>query len=329
MSAPKIIAVSGVKNSGKTTLLEKLIPALRKRGISCAAFSQLVFTPDSVYYIPIASIDSVGFVTPENKYRPEVRRIEGELRSYVISQNEHTILFSSGIPVNIMPKMGDKLVTLEMSDVQLMKRLISNVCEIGGSAVNRGQLTQEEWDRFDKRISVLADAPLYFADTPGLSIGEFRAIAKRLVRERDVKAIFIDYLQLMNYQGKRFSTRQEEVGEISRSLKGIAKELEIPIIVLSQMNREVENREGLEGKRPRLSDLRESGAIEQDADLVLFLYRPEYYGIMTDDQCRSLIGKTELIIAKHRKGATKTAPGLLMTFRNEYTRFDDEEDAPF
>ena len=219
--------------------------------------------------------------------------------------------------------------TLEMSGVQLIKRLFSNVCEIEGSKVNRGQLTQEEWDRFDKRISSLEQAPLYIADTPGLNVGDFRVKAMRLVKEKEVKIIFVDYLQLMNYNGKRFSTKQEEIGAISNTLKSIAKELGIPIVVLSQLNRAVENRDGLDGKRPRLSDLRESGSIEQDADLVLFLYRPEYYGIIYDEKGENLIGKAEVIVAKHRRGATKISPGIMMTYEKEFTRFEDEEMASF
>jgi len=133
----------------------------------------------------------------------------------------------------------------------------------------------------------------------------------------------IDYLQLMNANGMRFSSRQEEVSTISRSLKGLAKELDIPILALSQLNRGVESREGLEGKRPQLSDLRESGAIEQDADMVLFVHRPEYYHIYQDDNGRDLHGMAQIIIAKHRKGATGD---VLLTFRGEYTRFENPED---
>jgi replicative DNA helicase len=133
----------------------------------------------------------------------------------------------------------------------------------------------------------------------------------------------IDYLQLMNANGMRFSSRQEEVSTISRSLKGLAKELDVPILALSQLNRGVESREGLEGKRPQLSDLRESGAIEQDADMVLFVHRPEYYHIYQDDNGRDLHGMAQIIIAKHRKGATGD---VLLTFRGEYTRFENPDE---
>ena len=132
----------------------------------------------------------------------------------------------------------------------------------------------------------------------------------------------IDYLQLMNASGMRFGSRQEEVSKISQSLKGLAKELDIPILALSQLNRTVENREGLDGKRPQLSDLRESGAIEQDADMVLFVHRPEYYHIVEDDKGNDLRGMAQIIIAKHRKGATGD---VLLKFRGEFTRFQDPE----
>ena len=178
-------------------------------------------------------------------------------------------------------------------------------------------------ERLDKQVNTLLGAPLYIDDTPGLSVFELRTKARRLVREHGVKIIMIDYLQLMNANGMRFSSRQEEVSTISRSLKGLAKELDIPILALSQLNRGVESREGLEGKRPQLSDLRESGAIEQDADMVLFVHRPEYYHIYQDDNGRDLHGMAQIIIAKHRKGATGD---VLLTFRGEFTRFENPED---
>ena len=214
--------------------------------------------------------------------------------------------------------------SLEMSNQQLVNRLLSNVCEIEGKKILNGQLQPDEWERLDKRVNMLLGAPIYVDDTPGLSVFELRTKARRLVREHDVKIIMIDYLQLMNANGMRFSSRQEEVSTISRSLKGLAKELNIPIIALSQLNRGVESREGLEGKRPQLSDLRESGAIEQDADMVLFVHRPEYYHIYQDDNGRDLHGMAQIIIAKHRKGATGD---VLLNFRGEFTRFENPDDS--
>jgi len=213
--------------------------------------------------------------------------------------------------------------SLEMSQEQLGDRLVSNVTNIEGNKIQKGQLSNADIVIYDKGITPLLHAPMYIDDTPGLSVFELRTKARRLVREHGVKLIIIDYLQLMNANGMRFSSRQEEVSKISRSLKGLAKDLDIPIIALSQLNRGVENREGLEGKRPQLSDLRESGAIEQDADMVLFVHRPEYYHIYQDDKGHDLHGMAQIIIAKNRKGATGD---VLLTFRGEFTRFENPED---
>ena len=213
--------------------------------------------------------------------------------------------------------------SLEMSAVQLTKRLFSNVCEIPGNSILRGNLHQSEWDKVDKIIPLFLKAPLYIDDTDDLTIGAFRAKAKRLVKEKGVKIIFVDYLQLMHSGGQHYNSRQEEVAAIAGKLKSVAKELQIPIVALSQLNRGVESRQGLEGKRPQLSDLRESGAIEQFADLVLFVHRPEYYHIYQDDQGRDLRGMAQIIIAKHRKGSNDD---VLLTFRGEFTRFEDEDD---
>ena len=216
--------------------------------------------------------------------------------------------------------------SLEMNSVQLVNRIISNVCSISGTKILRGDLTADEWERFDKNIQKLSGAPLFVDDTPGLSIFELRTKARRLVREHDVKIIMIDYLQLMNANGMRFNSRQEEVSTISRSLKGLAKELNIPILALSQLNRTVEQREGPDGKVPQLSDLRESGAIEQDADMVLFVHRPEYYHIYEDANGNDMHGMAKIIIAKHRKGATAD---VTLRFRGEFTRFANPDDEDF
>ncbi|MDR1121784.1 MAG: replicative DNA helicase [Dysgonamonadaceae bacterium] len=216
------------------------------------------------------------------------------------------------------------LFSLEMSNVQLVNRLIVNVCQIPGSKIKNGKLEQHEWKQLDVKIQELYNAQIYVDDTPSLSVFELRTKSRRLVREHGVKCIIIDYLQLMNASGMTFGSREQEVSTISRSLKGLAKELNIPIIALSQLNRGVEARVGNEGKRPQLSDLRESGAIEQDADMVCFIHRPEYYKIFTDEEGRDLTGKAEIIIAKHRNGATGH---ILLTFKSEYAKFQnlDEE----
>lgn len=215
------------------------------------------------------------------------------------------------------------LFSLEMSNVQLVNRLIVNVCEIPGEKIKSGQLAAYEWQQLDYKLKDLIDAPLYVDDTPSLSVFELRTKARRLVREHGVRILIIDYLQLMNASGMAFGSRQEEVSTISRSLKGLAKELNVPIIALSQLNRGVESREGIEGKRPQLSDLRESGAIEQDADMVCFIHRPEYYKIFQDDKGNDLRGMAEIIIAKHRNGATGD---VLLRFKGEFARFQNPDD---
>lgn len=234
--------------------------------------------------------------------------------------------FALSIAKNVAVDYGVPIgfFSLEMNNVQLVNRLISNVCEVSGRKILNGQLDPSDWERLDKRIGRLTDAPIYVDDTPGLSVFELRTKARRLVREKGVKIIMIDYLQLMNANGMKFGSRQEEVSTISRSLKGLAKELDIPVLALSQLSRNVENREGLEGKRPQLSDLRESGAIEQDADMVLFVHRPEYYHIYQDDHGNDLRGMAQVIIAKHRKGATGD---VTLTFKGAFTRFENPDES--
>ena len=212
--------------------------------------------------------------------------------------------------------------SLEMSNVQLVNRLIVNTCEIAGEKIKSGQLAEYEWQQLMERMKPLYQIPLYIDDTPSLSVFELRTKARRLVREHGVKMIIIDYLQLMNASGMQFGSREQEVSTISRSLKGLAKELNIPIIALSQLNRSVESRQG-DGKRPQLSDLRESGAIEQDADMVCFIHRPEYYKITEDDKGNDLRGLAEIIIAKHRNGAVGD---VRLRFKGEFARFQNLDD---
>jgi replicative DNA helicase len=218
------------------------------------------------------------------------------------------------------------IFSLEMSNVQLVNRLIVNVTEIPGEKIKSGQLRQDEWFQLDQRIKQLYDAPIFVDDTPSLSVFELRTKARRLVKEYKVKCIVIDYLQLMNASGMSYGSREQEVSIISRSLKGLAKELNIPIIALSQLNRGVENRsvkDDPNAKRPQLADLRESGAIEQDADIVCFIHRPEYYKIFEDTKGNDLRGKAEILIAKHRNGSTGD---ILLSFKHEYIRFQNLND---
>ena len=221
------------------------------------------------------------------------------------------------------------MFSLEMSNVQLVNRLLVNVCEIPGEKIKSGQLAPFEWRQFDMKSAELFGAPLYVDDTPSLSVFELRTKARRLVRDYGVKIIIIDYLQLMNASGMTYGSRQEEVSTISRSLKGLAKELNIPIIALSQLNRSVEQRtssnpDNPDNKRPQLSDLRESGAIEQDADMVCFIHRPEYYKLYKDNYGNDTRGIAEIIIAKHRNGAVGD---VRLRFTSEFARFSNIDDS--
>ena len=209
------------------------------------------------------------------------------------------------------------IFSLEMSKLQLVNRLLSNVCEISGDTIKNRRLDSIEWQRLDAKINQLYNAPLFIDDSPNLSILELRSKARRLVKEHNIKCIIVDYLQLMNADSSS-RIREQEVSLISRSLKALAKELNIPIIALSQLNRGVESRSGADGKRPLLSDLRESGAIEQDADIVCFIHRPEYYGIKEDSNGNDLTGMAEIIIAKHRNGITGD---VRLLFQKNYVRF--------
>lgn len=212
--------------------------------------------------------------------------------------------------------------SLEMSELQLVNRMISNVCEIEGSKIKSGQLSPVEWEQLIARIKNLNGAPLYIDDTASLSVFELQTKARRLVREHGVKFIIIDYLQLMNASGMKFGSREQEVSLISRSLKGLAKDLNIPIVALSQLNRSLESR--TDGKRPQLSDLRESGAIEQDADIVGFIHRPEYF-LRSDSDANGndIRGVAEFIVAKHRSGAIDD---IKLRFVAKYARFENWED---
>ena len=217
------------------------------------------------------------------------------------------------------------IFSLEMSNVQLVNRLIMNVCELEGDRIKTGKMSREEALRLNTKINIMKGKPLYLDDTPSLSIFELRSKARKLVREHGIKMIIIDYLQLMNAQGSSFGSREQEVSIISRNLKALAKELDLPIIALSQLNRGVEARQGVEGKTPQLSDLRESGAIEQDADMVCFIHRPEYYHLYNDDKTgKDLRGLAQIIVAKHRNGATDS---IWLRFRGKFAKFQNEEEA--
>ena len=212
------------------------------------------------------------------------------------------------------------IFSLEMSSVQLVNRLISAEAEIEGDKIKKGRLADHEWEQLVHKTSKLTEAPIFIDDTPALSILELRAKCRRLKSQHNIELIIIDYLQLMSGDSSKNSSgnREQEIASISRALKGIAKELNVPVIALSQLSRAVETRGG--DKRPQLSDLRESGSIEQDADMVMFLYRPEYYDITEDEEGMPTTGMGEVIISKHRNGSLEN---VKLKFIGRFTKFCD------
>lgn len=220
----------------------------------------------------------------------------------------------------VLKQVPVAVFSLEMSSLQLVNRLIAAETELGSEKIKSGKLEDWEWELFNRRIKNLENAPLYIDDTPALSVFEFRAKCRRLKMQYDIGVVIVDYLQLMTAGTDVRGNREQEVSTISRNLKAIAKEINVPIIALSQLNRSVESRDG---KRPQLSDLRESGAIEQDADMVMFIHRPEYYGITQDADGNSLIGVAEIIIAKHRNGSVGD---VQLAFKASLARFSDIEE---
>jgi len=210
--------------------------------------------------------------------------------------------------------------SLEMSAVELVTRLISSESNVPAEKLKKGSLTNYEWDAVTNKINNLIEAPIYIDDTPAISIFELRAKCRRLKQKHNIQMVFIDYLQLMQGSAEAKGNREQEISTISRQLKALAKELNIPILALSQLSRAVETRGGT--KKPILSDLRESGAIEQDADIVLFIYRPEYYKIEEDNK-GSTRGKADIIIAKHRNGPTDE---VRLRFINHLAKFTDDDE---
>lgn len=220
--------------------------------------------------------------------------------------------------------------SLEMSSVQLITRLISSETGLSSEKLRTGNLEPHEWEQLNVKVKGLEKAPLFIDDTPSLSIFDLRAKARRLASQHGIRLIVVDYLQLMTAGGsqKGGGNREQEISTISRNLKALAKELSIPVLALSQLSRAVETRGG--SKRPLLSDLRESGAIEQDADIVSFIYRPEYYKIdeWDDEERTPTEGQAELIIAKHRNGGLEN---LRLKFVGKLGKFEnlDDFDSPF
>ncbi len=217
-------------------------------------------------------------------------------------------------------KKAVAVFSLEMSAVQLVNRLIVAETELPSARIKNGRLREDEWKQLETKIKTLEDASIFIDDTPAISVFELRAKCRRLSAQHKLDIAIVDYLQLMTGP-KDAGSREQEVSNISRSLKSISKELNVPIIALSQLNRSVEVRSG--NKRPQLSDLRESGAIEQDADMVIFIHRPEKYGFTTLDNEMSSKGIAEIILAKNRNGPVDD---VLLRFREERAQFMDVED---
>lgn len=213
------------------------------------------------------------------------------------------------------------LFSLEMSAVQLVTRLISSESEISSEKIRKGDLHDSEWEILRVRTEKLAEAPIFIDDTPSLSIFDFKAKARRLKSQHNIELIIVDYLQLMKGDDKNIGNREQEISYISRSLKALAKELDVPVIALAQLSRAAERRNE---NRPQLSDLRESGSIEQDADMVGFIYRSEYYGIHEDEDGNSTQGVGEFIIQKHRNGPTDV---VKMRYQGEFTKFSNFSDS--
>ena len=231
--------------------------------------------------------------------------------------------------ISVQQKIPVAFFSLEMSSVQLITRLISSETGLTSDKLRTGKLADHEWQQLNIKVSDLESSPLFIDDSPSLTIFELRAKARRLSSSHGIKLIIIDYLQLMNIgSSNKAGNREQEISTISRNLKALAKELDIPVIALSQLSRAVETRGGT--KRPILSDLRESGAIEQDADIVSFLYRPEYYGISEwdDDMKTPSDGQGEFIVAKHRNGALDS---IKLKFIPNLGKFEDLGgfDSPF
>jgi len=222
--------------------------------------------------------------------------------------------------IGVKSRLPVAVFSLEMSKEQLVMRMLSSRSRVDSNRLRNGFLTPQDWPRLSVAAGELSEALIFIDDSPSISVLEIRAKARRLKAEHDVGIIIVDYLQLIRGRD-RVESRQQEISEISRSLKALAKELKVPVVALSQLSRAVETRGG--DRRPLLSDLRESGAIEQDADVVAFIYREEVYKKDDEDAAMSdIAGKAEILIRKQRNGPTGT---VYLTFLKEYTRFENQE----
>ena len=205
--------------------------------------------------------------------------------------------------------MTSAIFSLEMARNEIVMRLLSAESSIAFQSMRSGKMSDSDWQRLARKMSAISDSPLFIDDSPNLTISEIRAKCRRLKQKHDLKLVIVDYLQLMS-SGKRVESRQQEVSEFSRSLKLLAKELEVPVVAISQLNRSPEQRQD---KRPMLSDLRESGSLEQDSDVVMLIHREDAY-----DRESPRAGEADLIVAKHRNGPTST---VTVSFQGHYSRF--------
>ena len=263
---------------------------------------------------------STGFIDLDNK-------TAGLHNSDLIILAARPAMGKSAFAINLATNAAVKsnvpvvIFNLEMSKEQVGNRILCSEAMVDSNKVRTGQIEDEDWMKLANTLGSLSEAPIYIDDTPGISIMEIRAKCRKLKLEKDIGLIVIDYLQLIQGSGKKNASREQEISEISRSLKILAKELDVPVIALSQLSRGAEKRED---KRPMLSDLRESGAIEQDADIVIFLYRDDYYN--EDSEKKNI---AEVIIAKHRGGSTGTVDlawmGNYTKFANLDRRYSDED----
>jgi replicative DNA helicase len=279
---------------------------------------------EAIEQIEIASQREDGLSGVPSGFSELDRTTSGWQRSDMIilaarpSMGKTAFVLSMARNMAVMYNQGIVFFSLEMSAVQLVNRLILSETELDSKKIRSGKLESFEWEQLDYKIKDLAKARIFIDDTPAISLFELRSKCRKLKSKENIDLVIIDYLQLMAGPPETKGNREQEVSMISRGLKAIAKELNLPIIALSQLNRSVEMRSG--DKRPQLSDLRESGAIEQDADIVMFIHRPEKMGITQDEEGNSTRGLAQLIIAKHRNGEVKD---VNLRFREEFARFEE------
>lgn len=286
-------------------------------------------------FVPIGNLVKDSVMTVQNLYNKKTlltglssgykdldERLSGLQRSDLLvmaarpSMGKTSLALGIAENVGVVDKKAVAIFSLEMSKEQLVMRMLCSLARINAHKVRRGFLGESDFPELVKAAGKLSAAPIYIDDTPGISVMELRAKARRLKLKSKVELIIIDYLQLIQGTSRRAENRQQEISDISRALKALARELDVPVIVLSQLNRAVESRQD---HKPQLSDLRESGAIEQDADVVLMLMRREYYD--REDSP----GTADIIIAKQRNGPTGE---IRMAFKEEYTRFEDMTERP-